>query len=57
MVALLPREITNTLFNNRHFCKIQDKDEDWYRQFQLIICGLDSIDARRWINSTLANMV
>ena len=37
--------------------KIQDKDEDYYMQFKLIICGLDSIEARRWINSTLVSMV
>ncbi|KAJ6089045.1 hypothetical protein N7499_003892 [Penicillium canescens] len=37
--------------------KIQDKDEDYYMQFKIIICGLDSIEARRWINSTLISMV
>ncbi|KAK5072520.1 NEDD8 activating enzyme [Lithohypha guttulata] len=37
--------------------KIQDKDEDYYMQFKLIICGLDSIEARRWINATLIDMV
>jgi ubiquitin-activating enzyme E1 C len=37
--------------------KIQDKDEDYYMQFRLIICGLDSIEARRWINATLVGMV
>ncbi|KAK5092043.1 NEDD8 activating enzyme [Exophiala xenobiotica] len=37
--------------------KIQDKDEEYYMQFKLIICGLDSIEARRWINSTLIDMV
>jgi NEDD8-activating enzyme E1 len=26
-------------------------------QFQIIICGLDSIEARRWINATLVGMV
>lgn len=40
-----------------HVGKIQDKDDDFYRQFALIICGLDSIDARRWMNSTLINLV
>ncbi|EFA86599.1 ubiquitin-activating enzyme E1C [Heterostelium album PN500] len=38
-------------------CKIQDKDEDYYRQFKLIIAGLDSIEARRWINGLLVNLV
>ncbi|RDW85051.1 NEDD8-activating enzyme E1 catalytic subunit-like protein [Coleophoma cylindrospora] len=40
-----------------HNCRIQDKDEDFYLQFNSIICGLDSIEARRWINATLVNMV
>jgi len=40
-----------------HFCKIQDKDEDFFSQFNLIIAGLDSIEARRWINTLLNNMV
>ena len=34
-----------------HYCPIQDKDADWYRQFQVIVMGLDSIDARRWLNA------
>ncbi|KAI9656080.1 MAG: hypothetical protein M1821_005141 [Bathelium mastoideum] len=37
--------------------KIQDKDEEYYKQFQVVICGLDSIEARRWINATLVGMV
>lgn len=37
--------------------KIQDKDEDYYMQFSMVICGLDSIEARRWINMTLVGMV
>ena len=37
--------------------KIQDKDEDYYMQFKLVICGLDSIEARRWINAMLIDMV
>ncbi|KLO11889.1 hypothetical protein SCHPADRAFT_854754 [Schizopora paradoxa] len=40
-----------------YFGKIQDKDEDYYMQFHLVICGLDSVEARRWINATLINMV
>ena len=26
-------------------------------QFNMVICGLDSIEARRWINATLVDMV
>lgn len=37
--------------------KIQDKDEHYYMQFKMVICGLDSIEARRWINATLVDMV
>jgi molybdopterin/thiamine biosynthesis adenylyltransferase len=40
-----------------HNCKIQEFDEDFYLQFQIVVCGLDSIEARRWINATLVNMV
>ena len=41
----------------RHYCKIQDRSDDFYLQFQIVICGLDSIEARRWINATLVQMV
>lgn len=40
-----------------HFCKIQDFDESFYRQFHMIICGLDSIVARRWINGMLISLL
>lgn len=40
-----------------HNCRIQDKDEDFYMHFNIVVCGLDSIEARRWINSTLVDMV
>eukprot|EP01102_Stenamoeba_stenopodia_P002409 TRINITY_DN1222_c0_g1_i1.p1 TRINITY_DN1222_c0_g1~~TRINITY_DN1222_c0_g1_i1.p1 ORF type:complete len:447 (-),score=99.81 TRINITY_DN1222_c0_g1_i1:38-1378(-) len=40
-----------------HYCKIQDKDDDFYRQFKLVVCGLDSIEARRWINTKLVTLV
>jgi ubiquitin-activating enzyme E1 C len=40
-----------------YYGAIQDKDEEYYMQFKIIICGLDSIEARRWINATLVEMV
>jgi ubiquitin-activating enzyme E1 C len=40
-----------------HNCKIQDKDDDFYMQFGMVVCGLDSIEARRWINSQLVEML
>ncbi|KAI9890777.1 MAG: hypothetical protein M1814_003561 [Vezdaea aestivalis] len=36
---------------------IQDKDDEYYMQFKMVICGLDSVEARRWINATLVNLV
>ena len=36
--------------------KIQDKDDDYYKQFQIVICGLDSVEARRWMNATIVNL-
>ncbi|KAJ3417603.1 hypothetical protein HDV05_000060 [Chytridiales sp. JEL 0842] len=39
-----------------YFGKIQDKDEEYYSQFSIIICGLDSVEARRWINATIIGM-
>ncbi|CAH8510442.1 unnamed protein product [Heterobilharzia americana] len=40
-----------------HYKKIQDFDESFYQQFNAVVCGLDSIVARRWINSLLAGLV
>lgn len=40
-----------------HVCRIQDKDDDFYAQFHLVICGLDSVEARRWMNATLVRLV
>lgn len=40
-----------------HFCKIQDYDEEFFREFHIVVCGLDSIVARRWINGMLVSML
>jgi len=40
-----------------HYCKIQDFDSDFYAEFNLVICGLDSIEARRYMNSVLLGIV
>lgn len=40
-----------------HFCSIQEKDEDFYRDFHVIVCGLDSILARRWINGMIVSLL
>ena len=36
-----------------HQGMVQDKDEDFYRLFKVIISGLDNIEARRWLNSVI----
>ena len=40
-----------------HFKKIQDMDVDFYRAFNIVVCGLDSILARRWINGLLLSLL
>uniref|UniRef100_A0A3B5BC35 NEDD8-activating enzyme E1 catalytic subunit n=1 Tax=Stegastes partitus TaxID=144197 RepID=A0A3B5BC35_9TELE len=40
-----------------HFKKIQDLDETFYRQFHIIVCGLDSVLARRWMNGMLLSLL
>lgn len=40
-----------------HHCEIQKFDGDFYRQFNIIVCGLDSIIARRWINCMVHSLL
>eukprot|EP01139_Manchomonas_bermudensis_P006251 Amastigsp_a176762_80.p1 type:complete len:430 gc:universal Amastigsp_a176762_80:1308-19(-) len=40
-----------------HNAKIQDMSDEFYSQFNLVISGLDSVDARRWLNAKLASLV
>jgi len=40
-----------------HKCRIQSLDTEFYKQFKVIISGLDNIEARRWLNSMLVGMV
>ena len=40
-----------------HYAKIQDFDPEFYSSFHVVVCGLDSILARRWINGMLTSMV
>ena len=40
-----------------HFCKIQDKDADFFQSFHIIVLGLDSLEARRWINDMICSFV
>lgn len=39
-----------------HFKKVQDMDVDFYRQFHLILSGLDNIEARRYVNSLVVSL-
>eukprot|EP00298_Acanthocystis_sp_HF-20_P014957 c20973_g1_i1.p1 GENE.c20973_g1_i1~~c20973_g1_i1.p1 ORF type:complete len:434 (-),score=192.43 c20973_g1_i1:60-1361(-) len=58
-------EIAARFVNNRiktcniepHFKKVQDMDESFYSQFHIIVLGLDSLEARRWMNSMVCNLV
>lgn len=40
-----------------YYKKIQDFDDDFYRSFHLVVSGLDSIVARRWINGMLLSLL
>ncbi|CAN5955837.1 unnamed protein product, partial [Sphagnum jensenii] len=40
-----------------HFCKIEDKDIAFYKDFQIIVLGLDSLEARCYINSVICGFV
>lgn len=31
-------------------------DNEFYKQFGMVVCGLDSIAARRWINNKLVEI-
>jgi ubiquitin-activating enzyme E1 C len=37
--------------------KIQDYEADFYSNFNVIIAGLDNVEARRWINALLCSLV
>jgi NEDD8-activating enzyme E1 len=40
-----------------HHGKIQDKDPSFYASFNVIISGLDNVEARRWLNATMCGLV
>ncbi|KAG7398896.1 NEDD8-activating protein uba3 [Phytophthora boehmeriae] len=39
-----------------HFKKVQDMDAEFYRQFHIILSGLDNIEARRYLNSLVVSL-
>lgn len=40
-----------------HVGKIQDKEYSFYKQFHIILSGLDNIEARRWLNHVIVGFV
>eukprot|EP00467_Chlorarachnion_reptans_P025802 CAMPEP_0114514832 /NCGR_PEP_ID=MMETSP0109-20121206/16377_1 /TAXON_ID=29199 /ORGANISM="Chlorarachnion reptans, Strain CCCM449" /LENGTH=552 /DNA_ID=CAMNT_0001694925 /DNA_START=192 /DNA_END=1850 /DNA_ORIENTATION=- len=40
-----------------HKKKIQEFDDDFYRQFSVVVAGLDNVKARLWLNSKLYSLV
>ena len=40
-----------------HHGMIQDKDPSFYSSFNVILSGLDNVEARRWLNATVSGLV
>lgn len=40
-----------------HFCRIEDKDMDFYEDFVIIALGLDSVEARSYINGVACSFL
>lgn len=40
-----------------HHGNIMDFDDEFYKQFHFVVAGLDSVDARRWLNALLIDSV
>lgn len=40
-----------------HFCRIEDKELDFYSNFSIIALGLDSIEARSYINAVACSFL
>jgi NEDD8-activating enzyme E1 len=40
-----------------HMKKIQEFDDTFYRQFALVVAGLDNVKARLWLNSKLHSLI
>jgi ubiquitin-activating enzyme E1 C len=40
-----------------HHGKIQDKTPSFYASFNVILSGLDNVEARRWLNATVCGLV
>ncbi len=61
--AEVAAECVNTRFRplgvhvDHRSCRIEELDDSFFGQFFIIMGGLDSISARRWLNSTVFNLV
>lgn len=42
---------------NAHFCRIEEKPLDFYEQFHVIVLGLDSLEARRYMNQVACSFL
>ncbi len=40
-----------------HYCRIDDMPAEFYQEFTVIILGLDSLEARRWMNSMACSLL
>lgn len=40
-----------------HFCRIEDKDIEFYSDFNIIALGLDSVEARSYINAVACSFL
>lgn len=40
-----------------HVAFVQAKDDEFYKQFKVVLGGLDNLEARRWINAKLCSFV
>ena len=40
-----------------HFCRIEEKPLDFYEQFHIIVLGLDSLEARRYMNQVACSFL
>lgn len=40
-----------------HVCRIQDLPAEFYKEFNIVIAGLDNVEARRWLNALLCSFV
>lgn len=40
-----------------HFCRIEEKPIEFYEEFHVIILGLDSLEARRYMNQVACSLL